>query len=57
MITNNPDDIEERLKACEADLNAIKISVQATTTFTARSNQFKCPIPNIFALTSIPTSN
>lgn len=57
MITNNPDNIEERLEAHKADLNAIEISSQAATAFTARSNQIKYPIPNNPASTSIPTSN
>jgi hypothetical protein len=47
MITNKPDDIEERLEAHEADLNAIEISSQAATAFAARSNPIKRPIPNV----------
>ena len=37
MITCNPDDIEERLEAHEADLNAIEISSQAATAFAAQA--------------------
>ena len=38
MIANTPEDIEERLEAHEADLNAIEISTQAATAFAARAN-------------------
>ena len=37
MITQVPDKIKEWLEAHESDLNAIKISGQATTTFIAQS--------------------
>ena len=47
MITNIPDDIEERLEAHEADLNATEISSQPTTAFAARSNPIRCPVPNV----------
>ena len=57
VITNNPDDIGERLEAHKADLNAIEISSQAATAFTARSNQFKCPIPNTPVPAPTSTSN
>ena len=43
MITSNPDDIEERLEAHEADLNAIEISSQTAMTFAARSHLIKHP--------------
>ena len=37
MITRKPDEIQERLEAHEADLNALEISVQAGTAFAAQS--------------------
>jgi gag-polypeptide of LTR copia-type/Pol polyprotein, beta-barrel domain len=37
MITRVPDEIEERLEAHEADLNALEISDQAATAFIARA--------------------
>ena len=37
MITRTPDEIEERLEAHEADLNALEISVQAGTAFAAQT--------------------
>ena len=43
MIANTPEDIEERLEAHEADLNAIEISSQAATAFAARSNGNRVP--------------
>ena len=48
MITQVPDEIEERLEAYEADLNTIEISSQATTAFIAQSKgllKFNCPAP------------
>ena len=51
MITREPDEIEERLEAHEADLNALEISVQAGTAFAA---QFK---PNRPSQPRIPTRN
>ena len=43
MIANTPEDIEERLEAHEADLNAIEISTQAATAFAARANGNRFP--------------
>ena len=43
MITRKPDEIEERLKAHEADLNALEISVQAGTAFAAQTKPTKTP--------------
>ena len=41
MITSDPDTIEERLEAHEADLNALEISTQAATTFIAQSRPYR----------------
>ena len=41
MITRDPDIIEEQLEAHEADLNALEMSTQATTTFIAQSRSSK----------------
>ena len=57
MVTNKPDDIEERLEPHETDLNAIKISSQAATAFAARSNPAKRSLPNIPPPTTIPSFN
>ena len=36
MITHNSDEIEEQLEVHKADLNALEMSTQATTTFIAQ---------------------
>ena len=46
MIAHTPDDNEERLKAHEADLNALEVSNQAATAFSACARPF---CPNSFA--------
>ena len=45
MIAHTPDDIEERLEAHEADLNALEVSNQAATAFSARARPTR---PNSF---------
>ena len=45
MITQIPDEIEESLKAHEADLSALEISGQAATTFIAQTKPNR-PLPN-----------
>ena len=40
MITCDPDEIEERLEAHEADLNAIELSMQAAMAFSMQSRPF-----------------
>ena len=57
MITNNPDNIEERLEAHEADLNTIEIFSQADMAFTARSNPIKPSIPKVQHHGTTPTFN
>ena len=52
MISNNVDEIEDKLEAHEADLNAIEISDQAATAFVARYRQ-----PQNSALGRHPTTN
>ena len=46
MIAHTPDDIEERLEAHEADLNALEVSNQAATAFSAHT---KPTYPNSLA--------
>jgi gag-polypeptide of LTR copia-type len=48
MITRVPDEIEERLEAHEADLNAIEISDQATTAFVARAKPIQPSYPKAY---------
>ena len=57
MIMNNPDAIEERLEANEADLNAIEISLQAAIAFMARFNPIKCTIPNTPTSAAVSAAN
>jgi len=47
MITCIPDEIEERLEAHEADLNALEISSQAATTFVAQSRPAQTTQPRM----------
>ena len=43
MITRVPDEIEDRLEAHKADLNALEISSQAATTFVVQTRQGHTP--------------
>ena len=45
MITQDPETIEERLEAHEADLGAIEVSTQAATTFIAQAKPKKPTSP------------
>ena len=55
MIAHTPNEIEERLKAHEADLNALKISTQAATAFIAHQKPNKSTHPSPSYLTHSPT--
>jgi hypothetical protein len=59
MITRVPEEIEERLEAHEADLNALEISDQAATAFVARSKPTRPPQNKPYANTqqNIRTNN
>ena len=48
IITRDPDEIEEQLKAHEADLNALETSSQAATAFAVHTRQGRPPAPPKF---------
>jgi Pol polyprotein, beta-barrel domain len=49
MITRVPEEIEERLEAHEADLNALEVSDQAATAFVVRAKPNRPPQPKPYA--------